>query len=96
MARRPEAVEPVCWKYRPSIGARKDRKMSSAPLFRSIFESNLAESGASVDPQKDLPEGRKREPEEEDELEDEVEGEPVDNLDEALEHSEERENNPIL
>jgi len=40
-------------------------------------------------------ESRKREPEEEDELEDEVEGEPVDNLDEALEHSEEREDNPI-
>lgn len=44
----------------------------------------------------DIPESREREPEEEDELEDVVEGEPVDNLDEALKHGEEGENDPIL
>lgn len=41
------------------------------------------------------PEGREREPEEEDELEDKVKGEPVDDLDEALDHSEQSENDPI-
>jgi len=32
LARRPEAVEPDCWKYRPTMGVRKERKMMSAPL----------------------------------------------------------------
>lgn len=41
------------------------------------------------------PEGREREPEEEDELEDKVKGEPVDDLDEALDHGEQSENDPI-
>jgi hypothetical protein len=41
------------------------------------------------------PEGREREPEEEDELEDKVKGEPVDDLDEALDHSEQSENDPV-
>lgn len=41
------------------------------------------------------PEGREREPEEEDKLEDVVEGEPVDDLDEALNHSEKREDDPV-
>lgn len=34
-----------------------------------------------------LPEGRQREPQEEDKLEGVVEGEPVDNTDEALDHT---------
>lgn len=96
LARRPEAVEPDCWKYRPRVGARKDRKTSSAPLSKSVFEQNPSESGAGADPHWNLPEGREREPEEEDELEDEVKGEPVDNLNEALDHGKERENDPIL
>jgi hypothetical protein len=41
------------------------------------------------------PEGREREPEEEDELENKVKGEPVDNLDEALNDGKESENDPI-
>lgn len=41
------------------------------------------------------PEGREREPEEEDKLEDVVEGEPVDDLDETLNHSEKREDDPV-
>lgn len=44
----------------------------------------------------DVPEGGEREPQKEEKLEDEVEGEPVDDLDEALNHGEERENDPIL
>src|SRR6478735_7346686 len=84
LARRPEAVEPDCWKYRPMVGARKDRKMSSAPLSKSVFEQNPSQSGAGADPHWNSTEGREREPEEEDELEDKVKGEPVDDLDEAL------------
>lgn len=41
------------------------------------------------------PEGREREPEKEDKLEDVVEGEPVDDLDEALNHCEKREDDPV-
>lgn len=40
-------------------------------------------------------EGRERKPEEEDELEGIVEGEPVDDADEALDNGEERENDPV-
>jgi hypothetical protein len=43
-----------------------------------------------------LLEGREGEPQEEDELEDKVEGEPVNNVDEALQHGEESKDNPVL
>ena len=43
-----------------------------------------------------LLERRQRQPEEEDELEDKVEGEPVDDVNKALQHSEESEYNPVL
>lgn len=43
-----------------------------------------------------LLERRQRQPQEEDKLEDEVEREPVDNVNEALNHGEEGENDPVL
>lgn len=43
-----------------------------------------------------LPEDGQRQPQEEDKLEDEVEGEPVDNVDEALQNGEEGEDDPVL
>lgn len=43
-----------------------------------------------------LPEHGQRQPQEEDKLEDEVEGEPVHDIDEALQDGEEREHDPIL
>jgi hypothetical protein len=43
-----------------------------------------------------LPEGGECQPQEEDELEDKVEGEPVDNADEALNDGEESEDDPVL
>jgi hypothetical protein len=95
LARRPEAVE-ADWKYRPRVGARKDRKRSSAPLCCVSFQVAPDRWQGAQNLHHDIPESREREPEEEDELEDVVEGEPVDNLDEALEHGEEGENDPIL
>ena len=75
------------------MGARKDRKTISAPLnlvssrrFRVYFLSFLL----------DLPEDGEGEPKEEDELEDKVKGEPVDDVDEAFNDSEEREYDPVL
>lgn len=62
--------------------------MSSAPLS-SVRLYRLAEK-------RDLPEDRQRQPQEEDELEDKVEGEPVDNVDEALEDGEQSEHDPVL
>ena len=43
-----------------------------------------------------LPESRQRQPQKEDELEDKVEGEPVDNVEEALNDGKGRENDPVL
>lgn len=45
---------------------------------------------------RNLPEHGERQPQEEDKLEDEVEGEPVDNVEEALNHGEEGEDDPVL
>jgi hypothetical protein len=42
------------------------------------------------------PESGKSQPQQEDELEDKVEGEPVDNAEEALDDGEEGKNNPVL
>jgi len=42
------------------------------------------------------PEGREGEPQKEHKLEDVVEGEPVDNADQALENGEESKHNPVL
>lgn len=44
----------------------------------------------------DLPEGGQRQPQEENKLENKVEGEPVDNIEKALNDGEEGENNPVL
>lgn len=44
----------------------------------------------------DLPEDGQREPQEENKLEDKVEGEPVDDVNEALRDGEEGEDNPVL
>lgn len=44
----------------------------------------------------DLPERRQRQPQEENKLENKVEGEPVDNVEKALNYGEERENDPVL
>lgn len=53
-------------------------------------------AGRSRTEYKNLPEHGEREPQEEDKLEDKVEGEPVDNVDEALNDGEEREDDPVL
>lgn len=45
---------------------------------------------------RNLPEHGEREPQEEDKLENKVKGEPVDNVDEALNDGEEREDDPVL
>lgn len=45
---------------------------------------------------RDLPEHGQRQPQKENKLEDKVEGEPVDNVEEALNDGEEGENNPVL
>jgi hypothetical protein len=56
-----------------------------------------AKSGSQERSEDDLgaAEGRKRQPQEEDELEDKVEGEPVNDADEALEHGEEGKYDPV-
>lgn len=46
--------------------------------------------------QNDLPEDGERQPQKENKLEDKVEGEPINNVDEALHDSEEGENDPVL
>lgn len=60
------------------MGTMKDRKMKSAPLERSQRETWYLSFWGHV------PEHGERQPEEEDELEAVVEGEPVDDADEAL------------
>lgn len=45
---------------------------------------------------RNLPESGESQPQQEDELEDKVEGEPVNNAEEALDDGEESENNPVL
>jgi hypothetical protein len=45
---------------------------------------------------RNLPESGESQPQQEDELEDKVEGEPVNNAEEALDDGEEGENNPVL
>ena len=78
-------------KYRPRVGARKDRKIISAPLQTfsiSIFLVAERERG--------LPEYGEREPEKEDEFEDKVEREPLHNIDEALKGGEKGKDDPIL
>jgi len=71
--------------------------MSSAPLISFCqYLKQILRIAGQQDPQDNLPEGREREPEEEDKLEDVVEGEPVDDLNEALNHSEKREDDPVL
>lgn len=93
LERRLEAVEP--WlKYRPRVGVRKDRKMIWAPLFSCQQRDTCGdvETRAAAN----LLERRKGQPQEEDELEDEVEGEPVDDVDEALQDGKLSKDNPVL
>lgn len=70
----------------------KDRKTISAPLrvtIRTFCSRKLSRGG-------NLPESRESQPQQEDELEDKVEGEPVNDAEEALNDREEGENNPVL
>ena len=79
MARRWEAVEPELAKYFESMGAMKERKTKSAPLdLGSVTATRYGLERGS------LPEYGEREPQKENKLEGEVEGEPVDDVDEAL------------
>jgi hypothetical protein len=86
------ALEEPSLKYRLRVGARKERKIISAPLesrLAMVYTCNWDNSG-------NLPEHGERQPQEEDKLEDKVEREPVNNVEEALDHAEESENNPVL
>jgi hypothetical protein len=67
--------------------------MISAPLSQPISKTACT---FPFQAWSNLPEGGQREPEKEDKLEDKVERKPVNNVDEALHDSEEREHDPIL
>lgn len=84
---------PGPWKYRPRAGTKKDRKTISAPLSVILDLCSLLRSLAEGE---NIPEGRESQPQQEDELENKVEGEPVNNAEEALGDGEEGENNPVL